>query len=241
MRAGFHETSEGEASKAPPGAGRPAEPAKAAGIAPRPDPAGKRRKAQAQVATRTGQSEKASAFEYSSGRAAKPSGGARSERAPGEAFSPDASPWGRRGCGRAGPDGSAGGIRSCPSDRRGSARGFPASFRDPPGAERGFAASLRDPRKATRAFAPASRSESRPARDGLATQRRQSKLGQVGAGGDTGPHYDFSGRESGSTSFRKSVLILTGSVGPFGKIGMGWGLWALASSTNPRRRRASQF
>jgi hypothetical protein len=80
--------------------------------------------------------------------------------------------------------------------RRGSVRGPTAALRNPPGAERGFAASLRGPRKAKRAFAPASQSESRPARDGLATQRRQSKLGQVGAGGDTGPHYDSIGWSS---------------------------------------------
>jgi hypothetical protein len=74
--AGFHETTDGEASKALPGAGRPAEPAKAAGIAPRLEPEGRRRKAQARAAARTGLDEKVSAFEKRSGKVAKPSGGA---------------------------------------------------------------------------------------------------------------------------------------------------------------------
>jgi hypothetical protein len=74
--------------------------------------------------------------------------------------------------------------------RRGSARGLALLCRDPPGAERGFAASLRDPGESEAGVRARLAIQSRPARDGLATQRRQSKLGQVGAGGDTGPHYD---------------------------------------------------
>jgi hypothetical protein len=82
------------------------------------------------------------------------------------------------------------GFRPCRSDPTGIGEGPSGLSRDPPGPERGFAASLRDPGKAAGAQAPP-QSRSRPARDGLATQRRQSRLGQVGAGGDTGPHYRF--------------------------------------------------
>ena len=77
--------------------------------------------------------------------------------------------------------------------------------RDPPGPERGFAASLRDPGKAAGAQAPP-RSRSRPARDGLATQRRQSRLGQVGAGGDTGPHYPFRRHRRPASAYPESFL-----------------------------------
>jgi hypothetical protein len=217
--AGFHETSDGEASKALSGAGRPAEPAKAAGIAPRLEPEGRRRKAQARAAARTGLDEKVSAFEKRSGKVAKPSGGAAIRKGFREASASRRSSKKRKGFGsaffrnvrperlrsRCEPEGTAR-LRPGPIRKGSFGLGFglvQATRRDrggascrssgPAGAERGFAASLRDPRKAKRAFAPGSQSESRPARDGLATQRRQSKLGQVGAGGDTGPHSDSRG------------------------------------------------
>ncbi len=145
-------------------------------------------------------------------------------------FGPDASLRKGRGSGRARSEpGAEAGLRSRRGDPVGIGEGPHGPSARPPGSERGFAASLRDPRKAKRAFAPASQSESRPARDGLATQRRQSKLGQVGAGGDTGPHYD-SGRparrgaggsivipakggidERRSARFRASVIMEAGS------------------------------
>jgi hypothetical protein len=166
----------------------------------------------------TGFFDEASALEKGSGRVARPSGGAaiRKGISPGlrlreflerrqasarrfskgrpEGLRPRCEPWRRRGFGRVGSarDVQAG-FRSRRSDPTGIGEGLNRPSRDPPDAERGFAASLRGPRKAKRAFAPASQSESRPARDGLATQRRQSRLGQVGAGGDTGPHYLFGG------------------------------------------------
>jgi hypothetical protein len=156
---------------------------------------------------------RASRFRPSSeapGRAAKPSGQTAIRKGDRTGFGLDASLRRRRGFGRAGSDGGAR-DRILPERPTGIGEGLRASLREPPGAERGFAASLRDPRKATRAFAPASRSESRPARDGLATQRRQSKLGQVGAGGDTGPHSDSAPKVTNSVTvtdiFRKSVTV----------------------------------
>jgi hypothetical protein len=53
-QAGFHETFRGDFPKGSFGAGRCAEPAKAAGIAPRPEPAGRRRRLNARAATRNG-------------------------------------------------------------------------------------------------------------------------------------------------------------------------------------------
>ena len=73
--------------------------------------------------------------------------------------------------------------------RSGSARGF-MPLSDTHRVPNGASASLRDPEESEAGVRARLAIRSRPARDGLATQRRQSKLGQVGAGGDTGPHYD---------------------------------------------------
>lgn len=93
------------------------------------------------------------------------------------------------------PKGSDGGISVPPErpdgDRREALGPLFQTRRGPNGASR---LAPEPARRATRAFGPEARSQSRPARDGLATQRRQSKLGQVGAGGDTGPHYDSGAR-----------------------------------------------
>jgi hypothetical protein len=91
--------------------------------------------------------------------------------------------------GRIRQKGSGGGI-SVPQpppdgDRRAASSRSAETHRGPNGASR--------PRCGTRGKRPGLRPrrdpEAAPARDGLATQRRQSRLGQVGAGGDTGPHY----------------------------------------------------
>ena len=162
--------------RAPFGAGRRAGPAKAAGIALRLEPAGNGEGPWPQPRPERGFREAFRLAGFLGSRRLRPE---TFERATGEvSASMRALEKARLRPGRI---------------RRESVSGPTASRRDPPGPERGLAASLRGPRKAKRAFAPASQSESRPARDGLATQRRQSKLGQVGAGGDAGPHYD-SGR-----------------------------------------------
>lgn len=142
--------------------------------------------------------------------AAKGSGpGPRPERVPGEAsaeqriresgqafgrrrdpkgdrkgFGLDASLWRRRGPGRAGS------AKGCGGGPHGFAT---APYRAPNGASRLAAVSG----ESGRGVRAPPRSRSRPARDGLATQRRQSKLGQVGAGGDTGPHYIRADAKSG--------------------------------------------
>jgi len=108
-------------------------------------------------------------------------------------FGPDASPRRGRGFGRArsAPGSGGGDFGPRPSDPTGIGEGPRGLSRDPPGAERG------SPRSGSRRRACGLHGplaiRSRPARDGLATQRRQSKLGQVGAGGDTGPHSDSRG------------------------------------------------
>jgi hypothetical protein len=73
--AGFHETSHGKAGRLVRELEGGAEPAKEAGIAPLPESAGRRGKASAPTATRTGFIEEASAFAKGSGKAARPSGG----------------------------------------------------------------------------------------------------------------------------------------------------------------------
>lgn len=145
---------------APTGEGRGNRPAAGAG--------GRRGRAQAPAATRNGVRRK---------------GFTSSRRAPGERQGPRAAPRSERGKRKAG-------FRFRPSDPKGIGEGFTASPRNPPDAERGLAASLRDPGESEAGVRARLAIQSRPARDGLATQRRQSKLGQVGAGGDTGPHYD---------------------------------------------------
>jgi len=111
-------------------------PAKAAGIAPRLEPAGDGEGLRLQPRPETGSIEEASALDTGSGRAARPSGGAAIRKGKR-----------RRDFGLA------------QATRRESPKGFTAFRRDPPGAERGFAASLRDPRRAKRALAPASQSK----------------------------------------------------------------------------------
>jgi hypothetical protein len=112
-----------------------------------------------------------------------------------EGLRPRCEPWRRRGFGRAGSAReAAAGLRSRQLDPTGIGEGLAPPPR-PTGDRTGLDASLRYPGKAAGAFHAPPRSRSRPARDGLATQRRQSRLGQVGAGGDTGPHYR-SGRPS---------------------------------------------
>lgn len=170
-----------------------------------------------ETATRTGFIEEASALEKGSGRAARPSGGGAirkgistsfgferflrkggtvsaqrlSRRATGKASASMRAFRRRTGFGRAGSREARVRTSVLPKrpdgDRRGASRPL---CRDPPGAERGFTASLRDPGESEAGLRARLAIQSRPARDGLATQRRQSKLGQVGAGGDTGPHYD---------------------------------------------------
>ena len=211
------------------GAGRPAEPAKAAGIAPRHEPGGERRRAHAPAATWNGFLRRASALKRDPGRRQGLRAAPRSEKGferftprevlgtregfgpalfrkgrP-ERFRPRCEPWRRHGspC-RIRQGKREQGLRSCPSDPTGIGERSSGLCRYPPGAERGFAASLRDPSRATRASVRGA-IQSRPARDGLATQRRQSKLGQVGAGGDTGPHYD-SGRPAFACSGASRML-----------------------------------
>jgi hypothetical protein len=108
--------------------------------------------------------------------------------------------------------GSGGGASVSPRRPDGDRRGaFRASLRDPPGSERGFAASLRDPGESEAGVRARLAIQSRPARDGLATQRRQSRLGQVGAGGDTGPHYRFRPKGClGRDGRRRDELLLSG-------------------------------
>lgn len=175
----------------------PAEPAKAAGIAPRLEPAGRRRQASARGRDPNGVARGFGPERLrQSGKASGPPskccfdgtlGPAPCEGRP-EGLRPRCEP----GTGRLRPAGSAqgrgkAGFQSCRTrpegDRREASRPLPR----PNGGRTG-----REPRSGTREREGPrpTRSRSRPARDGLATQRRQSRLGQVGAGGDTGPHYD---------------------------------------------------
>jgi hypothetical protein len=188
MRSGFHEASlatpkgSHEPEGPPNGEGRGNRPAARAG--------GERGKAYAPAATRTGSSnglrprprirEDGKAF----GRRRDPKGDRRG-------LGLEASPRRRRGFGRAGSAKGSGGGTSVPclrpdGDRREAFGPLGDTRRIPNGASRPRSG-IRGERRGLR---PAARSASRPARDGLATQRRQSRLGQVGAGGDTGPHYD---------------------------------------------------
>jgi hypothetical protein len=216
MRGGISRNLPWRCRKAPCGPGCLAEPAKAAGIAPRLEPAGRRGRAQAPAAARTGFEDEASALETRSGRAARPSGGAairrvfrgvsasrnssnggtasaqRLSKGRPERLRPRCEPWRRRGfrsCRiRQGSEGEDFGPSTRPDgDRRGALCSFAETHWVPNGASQ--------PRSGIRGKAKAGvrarlAIQSRPARDGLATQRRQSKLGQVGAGGDTGPHSD---------------------------------------------------
>ena len=168
--------------------GGSAEPAKAAGIAPWNEPEGNRRKALGpkprpervpdEASAPNGVRESGKAF----GRSRDPKGDRRG-------FGLDANPQGD-GAASAGPDPQGKrrrdfGSASRPAgDRRGASCLLAETHRDPNGATRLAAGSGGSGRGV---HAPP-RFRSRPARDGLATQRRQSKLGQVGAGGDTGPH-----------------------------------------------------
>jgi hypothetical protein len=200
--AGFHETSMAGPrcfSKR----GGPAEPAKVTGIAPWLELAGRRRKALRPSRDPRGFFEEASALEAGSWKAGRLQGphqslalmgpsAQRFSKGDRRGFGLDASLWTRLGP-RLAPDpkrDAAAGFRSFQSDPTGIGQGLHGLCRDPPGPN-GARASLRD--RGERRASRLERSQSRPARDGLATQRRQSKLGQVGAGGDTGPHYD-SGR-----------------------------------------------
>lgn len=98
-----------------------------------------------------------------------------------------------------------------------------------PGAERGFIASLRNSGRAARTLC-ARRDPSRPARDGLATRRRQSRLGQVGAGGNAGPHHDSGAWASLSASSGPNLFNAL----EIGACGIGAGNWCL-SPISPRR------
>lgn len=195
-----------------------AEPAKDSGIAPGPEP-GRRGKASARTATRTGFVDEASAFEMGSGRAARPSGGAAFRKGISTGFGlarflegregfrahplskgrperlrPRCEPWRRRGFGRTVSDpGSGGGISVSPKRPDGDRRAAFGPLPGPTGCRTGLRGLAPGPEESEAGVSARLAIRSRPARDGLATQRRQSKLGQVGAGGDTGPHYDSGG------------------------------------------------
>jgi hypothetical protein len=104
-----------------------------------------------------------------------------------EGSRPRCEPWNRQAsAGRIQPGTRKSGISVLPEAARRDRREAFGPLPRPTGGRTG-----REPRsgiRGARRVRP-TRSRSRPARDGLATQRRQSRLGQVGAGGDTGPHY----------------------------------------------------
>jgi hypothetical protein len=154
--------------------GRSAEPAKAAGIAPWSSRKGSGQGLRPEAVTRTG-SRRSFGRERGPGKRQGLRAAPRS-KATGGASAPMRA-WRRCGFGRAGSaQGDGGGASALPPRPTGDRTGL-----------RGLAAV---PGESGRSVRAPPRSQSRPARDGRATQRRQSRLGQVGAGGDTGPHYD---------------------------------------------------
>lgn len=154
--AGFHETSMA-GTKGSSERGGTAEPAKVAGIAPRPEPTGRRRRASAPSCDPNGVHRRGFGLGGGLRESGKALGRRRDPKGDRKGFGPDANPRRRCGFGRAGSakgsDGGASALQERPDgDRRGA---FGPPRRDPPGPERGFAASLRDPGKAVGALRPA--------------------------------------------------------------------------------------
>ena len=227
MRGGISRNLPWRCRKAPFGAGRPAGPAKAAGIAPRLEPEGDGEGLRPQPRPGRDPTKRLRPRKAGSGRVARPSGGAairkgisrgsRLERflerrdgsGPPSKFASIGPMAQRLSKGR--PEGlrprcepaetarlrpgliqsgSGSGTSVLPMrpgrDRRGASR----PVAETTGFRTGLTDSLRDSEESEAGVRARLAIQSRPARDGLATQRRQSKLGQVGAGGDTGPHSD---------------------------------------------------
>jgi len=180
------------------GISRTLRPAKASGIAPRLEPDRERQRLRPGPRPETGSGEvsalpgsgKAGRLQglHRSSASMEARGPALSEGRPEEVSASMRAQGDGEASAEPDPAGREGRISIPPERPEGIGERPQSLSRDPRDPNAGHRPSLRDPGKAATASA-SPRSRSRPARDGRATQRRQSRLGQVGAGGDTGPHY----------------------------------------------------